>query len=99
MDRHEHGGISRVPAVHTMGCSRGRGAALVWQGRRMTDDSSGPLTADDRLWTVQQLAEYLHIPVKTIYKWRETDSGPRGLRIGKHVRFRPTDVFEWLEAR
>jgi hypothetical protein len=24
-------------------------------------------------------------------------SGPRALRIGRHVRFRPKDVSEWLE--
>lgn len=66
---------------------------------QMTDNASDLLTADDPLWTVEQLAKYLHVPVKTIYKWRETDTGPRGLRIGKHVRFRRADVFEWLEAR
>lgn len=44
----------------------------------------------------QELAEELGLPVGTIYKWRYAGHGPRGHRIGKHVRFRRDDVDIWL---
>lgn len=50
-----------------------------------------------KLLTVQQLAEYLDIPVQTLYQWRTKGYGPPGRRIGKHVRYRETDVERWLE--
>jgi excisionase family DNA binding protein len=49
------------------------------------------------LWTVQDVAEYLRIPVATLYSWRTTGYGPRARRIGKHLRYRPDDVMAWLD--
>lgn len=51
------------------------------------------------LWSVDDLASYLGVPVATIYKWRHTGEGPAGYRIGRHVRFDPEDVATWLESR
>jgi hypothetical protein len=31
--------------------------------------------------------------------WRANKSGPRGIRVGRHVRYRPSDVELWLELR
>ena len=44
----------------------------------------------------QQLADELAIPVGTVYKWRWEGSGPRGHKIGRHVRFRRDDIDAWL---
>lgn len=44
-----------------------------------------------------ELAEYLKMPVKTIYNWRSAGEGPRGIRVGRHVRYRQTDVDAWLD--
>jgi excisionase family DNA binding protein len=51
------------------------------------------------LWTTSEVAAYLRVPVATIYKWRQTDYGPRGYRLGKHVMFDPDDVAAWLVTR
>ncbi len=48
------------------------------------------------LWTVQDLAWYLGVPVNTIYKWRVTGDGPPALKVGRHVRYREDDVNGWL---
>ena len=49
-------------------------------------------------WTsIEELAEELGVPVRTVYAWRHRGSGPRGHKIGKHVRFRRVDVEAWLE--
>jgi excisionase family DNA binding protein len=50
------------------------------------------------LWGPQELADYLHIPLQTIYQWRTRQYGPPGVRIGKHVRYRKTDVEQWVNA-
>ena len=50
----------------------------------------------DRLLTVQELANYLGVPVATIYAWRYRHEGPPGFRVGRHVRFRRSDIEGWL---
>jgi excisionase family DNA binding protein len=56
------------------------------------------MTSTDRLWGVKDLAEYLGIPVQTIYQWRTKDYGPPGRRMGKHVRFVPEEVRAWVAS-
>jgi len=51
------------------------------------------------LLSPEQLADYLGVPLATVYKWRATGSGPRGYRVGRHVRFNPTEVARWLETQ
>ena len=51
------------------------------------------------LWTIQQTAEHLQMPVPTLYRWRQTDYGPPAVRIGKHLRYRPSDVEAFIEAQ
>lgn len=53
----------------------------------------------DRLLTTQQLADYLGVPVATLYAWRYTGDGPPGFRVGKHLRYRSSDVDEWVRDR
>lgn len=53
---------------------------------------------DERLWSAQDVAEFLNIPVGTVYAWRSTGVGPPGRRLGKRLRYRPADVRAWLEA-
>jgi excisionase family DNA binding protein len=54
---------------------------------------------DDELLTAQELADYLKIPLATIYKLRQEGTGVPGLRIGKHLRSRRSDVEMWLESK
>ena len=53
----------------------------------------------DRLLTVQDLADYLGVPVATIYTWRHRGDGPTGFRVGKYVRYQMSDVQEWIEGK
>jgi excisionase family DNA binding protein len=63
------------------------------------DDPPGPVGHSERLLSAQGLADYLEVPVKTIYAWRLRNTGPRGFRVGKHLRFRWRDVESWLSDR
>jgi len=51
----------------------------------------------DRLIRVDELADYLGVSVATIYQWRYRREGPPGFRVGRHVRYRWTDIEEWIE--
>jgi excisionase family DNA binding protein len=49
--------------------------------------------------TLEDVSKYLDIPMKTLRKWRLDGSGPRAIKVGRHLRFRRSDVDEWLEER
>jgi excisionase family DNA binding protein len=49
-------------------------------------------------WTVDDVAAYLRISKKTIYKWRLKDEGPPAARVGKHLRYDPADVVAWRKS-
>ena len=53
----------------------------------------------DRLLTVDDLAEYLGVPVATLYAWRYHRQGPPGFRVGRHIRYRWADIEEWISDR
>ncbi|MGH2597650.1 MAG: helix-turn-helix domain-containing protein [Actinomycetota bacterium] len=48
------------------------------------------------LATPVEVADYLRVPLRTIYRWRYAGEGPPALRVGRHLRFRWSDVEEWL---
>ena len=53
---------------------------------------------EDRLWSVQDVSEYLGVPVHTIYSLRSAGTAPPGRMIGRRLRFRPQDVRDWVES-
>jgi predicted DNA-binding transcriptional regulator AlpA len=60
----------------------------------MTGDST-----QDQLWTPTALSDYLGIPIATLYQWRQRAEGPPAVRLGKHLRYRPEAVREWLKSQ
>jgi Helix-turn-helix domain len=46
-----------------------------------------------------QVAGYLQKPEKTLAEWRYRGIGPRYLTIGRDVRYRWSDVEEWLAGQ
>ena len=46
-----------------------------------------------------QVAQVIGRAVPTLQKDRVRGSGPRYIKIGRHVRYRPSDVTAWLEGR
>jgi excisionase family DNA binding protein len=60
------------------------------------DTISNPLAALEPLLSTQELAEYLGVPVKTIYEWRTGGHGPCAVRVGRHLKFAVSDVQAWV---
>jgi predicted DNA-binding transcriptional regulator AlpA len=54
------------------------------------------LQVKPRLWTVQDVAEYLGVPVRTLYDWKCKGYGPRARKVGKYLRYDPTEVRCWF---
>jgi excisionase family DNA binding protein len=52
-----------------------------------------------RLVSPAGLAGYLDVPLKTVYAWQSKGGGPRFHKVGRHVRYRLSDVDAWLESR
>lgn len=57
----------------------------------------GQMSRISPLWTVRDVADYLQVPVQTLYSWRAQGYGPPARRMGKHLRYRPEDVTNWLD--
>ena len=53
---------------------------------------------DDGLRDIHWLAEYLDVPERTIYSWRASGSGPPVYKVGRQLRYRPSEVREWLAS-
>ena len=51
----------------------------------------------EKLLSPDELAEYLGVPVGTVYRWNHTGDGPTRSRVGRHVRYAPADVESWLK--
>jgi excisionase family DNA binding protein len=48
--------------------------------------------------TERQVAEQLGLSVATLRAWRHRGKGPRFLRLGRSVRYLPSDVDEFVQA-
>ena len=48
--------------------------------------------------TPKELAEELRVPLSSVYRWNSNETGPTPIKVGKHIRYRRTDVDAWLEA-
>ena len=54
--------------------------------------------ADDRLFTVQDVAQRLDVPVSWVYAQAEAGVLP-SFKVGRYVRFKPAEIAEYLEAQ
>jgi excisionase family DNA binding protein len=61
---------------------------------------SGPANVTlRRLLSVDEVAEVLGVPVRTLYQRRHKGIGPLGMRVGRHLRYRAADVSAWIDRR
>lgn len=54
-----------------------------------------------RLLSTAEVAEMLQIPVASLHtqRYRGEHPGVLGFRVGRHVRFDPTDLSSWLDQQ
>jgi excisionase family DNA binding protein len=63
----------------------------------MTSSRDSAARRANQLLGPDDLAALLRVPIRTIYRWRWQRVGPRGYRVGRHVRYRRDDLEYWLE--
>lgn len=58
-------------------------------------DTNKEIKMEERLLTVKELASYLGVSIRQIY--RLIDSGMPSLRVGKYHRFNKDDIDKWTK--
>ena len=56
-------------------------------------------SAFERLLNDHEVAALIGVSIATVRRWRLLRRGPRYLRIGVLIRYRPESIREWLDAR
>ncbi len=49
--------------------------------------------------TPEQAAAALNVPERTIERWRATGTGPRFVKLGRRVAYRPDDLTAFIDAQ
>ena len=57
------------------------------------------MNASETLLTEVDVSQQLRVSLGTVRRWRLLRCGPRFLKIGALVRYRPQDVSRWLASR
>ncbi|MDP9444197.1 MAG: helix-turn-helix domain-containing protein [Actinomycetota bacterium] len=60
------------------------------------ETNNSTLSGLEPLLSIEELAEYLDVPVTTIRDWRTDGKGPCAIKVGGRVRFATSDVLAWL---
>lgn len=47
----------------------------------------------------EALAKRENVPLRTVYDWNTKGTGPRYMKIGRHVRYKLADVVAWETSR
>lgn len=67
-------------------------------GMHRTEMGEGQLNDAQRLWTLRDVSVFLAVPVGTLYQWRVRGEGPPAMRLGRHLRFDPSEVRCWADS-
>jgi helix-turn-helix protein len=65
---------------------------------RSLSDADVRTLVGEPLLTTEQVAQALHCSVSVLNKWRLTRKGPRFVRVGVNIRYRPSDVHAFIAA-
>jgi excisionase family DNA binding protein len=65
---------------------------------RPTTTEHGQMSDTTRALTEREVAELLGLSVATLRAWRHRGTGPRFLRLGRSVRYLPSDLADFVRA-
>ncbi|WDO06866.1 helix-turn-helix domain-containing protein [Streptomyces murinus] len=67
--------------------------------RSANTSSSADAARRGPLATPTEVAAYLGVPVKTLYQWKYRGIGPNVHKVGRHLRYRWSEVDAWVNAQ
>lgn len=89
--------LSRDRSPHRLDTLRVIWDRLTHQGGMSTEpDVPGP--DEDRIITLAELADWLGVPLQTLYDLRAHGRGPRAFRIGRELRVRRSEALRWMAS-
>lgn len=47
----------------------------------------------------QEIADYLGVPLATVYNWKYRGNGPKLIKVGRHLRARWSDIEAYLDQQ
>lgn len=67
---------------------------------KLAADISGGIIKmiDETILTTEQAAEMLGMSERTLENWRWKREGPSYIKLGRSIRYRKTDVENWIKA-
>lgn len=57
------------------------------------------MPGEQKLASPRELADYLGVPLPTLAQWRYHGTGPKPIKVGRHIRYRWSSVEEWLDSQ
>ena len=72
--------------------------AQLASGSALTSTIGDAGLVQSKLLNERVLATHLNVTVKAVQAWRQRGGGPKFVRVGRAIRYRPEDVQVWLEA-
>ena len=64
-----------------------------------TARTAAPTPEPESLWSTLQAADFLGVPVATMRYWLYLRTGPTSYKVGRHRRYRRSDLETWLAER
>ncbi|MET8623558.1 helix-turn-helix domain-containing protein [Kitasatospora sp. NPDC004669] len=63
-----------------------------------TQPDTGPavVSLPARFLTPEDIASLFGVPLETVYQWRRKRTGPPAFRAGRHLRYHPDAVAQWV---
>lgn len=62
-------------------------------------ETNGMKSSDAKLWTIQQMADFLQVHAWTVRQWVANKNCPGVIRVGRVIRIQPATMLEWLQAQ
>jgi excisionase family DNA binding protein len=53
----------------------------------------------EELLKIGEASDYLRISIETLRKWRSQGTGPRAAKLGKHLRYRRSELDRWVREQ
>ena len=50
------------------------------------------LSGLEPLLSIEELSEYLNVPIRTLYDWRLAGKGPCAVHVGRQLRYAPAPL-------
>lgn len=57
------------------------------------------MTSTDQFLTTKELARWTNLSHRTFENFRRLGKGPRWVRLERAIRYRKTDVVDWMQQR